>query len=81
MPSNFCFHVYAQIWVFIGGNGNSFLDLLLFIITLSSDNTNSRAGSQLKMSNFVLQPLGTLIKLSAWNFEIFNFEMQSLGHG
>ena len=58
MPINFCFHVYAQN--FIGENGNEFFFDSLIIITLASDNTNSRAGSQLKID---LIRLSVIVKI------------------
>ena len=47
MLINFCFHVYAQKSLFIGENGNVFLDVILS--TLSCEFRVHRAGSQLKM--------------------------------
>ena len=44
MLNNFCFHVYAQMSLFMGENDNAFF----YLMTLACDNTNHRAGSQLK---------------------------------
>ena len=52
MPTNFCFHVYAQKSLFIGENGNPFFYLTLH--TRAPDISVHRAGSQLKTSSTVL---------------------------
>ena len=47
MLNNFCFHVYAQKSLFIAENCNAFF--YTFILTLSCEFRNHRAGSQLKI--------------------------------
>ena len=44
--NNFCFHVYAQMSLFMGVNVNGFF---FYLHTLACDQTNHRTGSQLKM--------------------------------
>ncbi len=51
MLNNFCFHVYAQMLLFIGENDNDFFD----VHTLPCDWTNHRAGSQLKIGSNIIR--------------------------
>ena len=49
MLNNFCFHVYAQMSLFMDVNVNAFFfDTVFDSMTLSCESTNHRAGSQLK---------------------------------
>ena len=48
MPSNFCFYVYTQKWLFKVENVNA------FFWTAACEFANHRAGSQLKMKILIL---------------------------
>ena len=73
MLNNFCFHIYAQKWLFIGENCNVFLGHQWVFFdktvssTLSCEFRIHRAGSQLKILD-VSQKLGTRNTLSLSHF-------------
>ena len=80
MLNKFCFHVYAEKWLFVAENCNAF-----FLTSSSAREFRvSRAGSQLKMSESQtkagnqrkfenskkFENLKKLKKFKFWNFEI-----------